>query len=226
VTHRYFVFSDVDETLIRPKSMLAFMDHFLEHAAFATRPEATAVRQGYAALRAAHRAGADRALLNRCYYELFRGVVPSDVQQAAGDWVREVADKGQLFIATTCAELVAHKRLGARVVLVSGSFRELLEPICTRMPVDELLCTELELSERAYTGAIRQPIIGEGKWSVISAYLDEHSDVDLSQCYAYGDHISDGCFMEKMGHAVVVGDAPEMLELARQRSWRILPRDA
>lgn len=225
MTQRYFVFADIDETLIRPKSMLAFMDHFLERSAFARRPEAAPVRDGYAALTAAHRAGADRALLNRRYYALFRGLARSDVQQAAGDWVHEAARRDELFIATTCAELVEHERLGARVVLVSGSFRELLEPLCRGALSHDLLCTELEHEDGTFTGAIRQLLIGEGKWHAISAYLEGHGDVELSRCHAYGDHASDLCFMEKVGHPVVVGDAPDMLELARQRSWRVLPRD-
>jgi len=225
VVERYIVFADVDETLIRPKSMIAFMNHFLERPPFAARPAAAGMRKEFLAMRAAHTPSADRAVLNRLYYAILRGVSHDDLERAARAWIFDALMGGDLFIPSTYDELMQHKKSGAELVLVSGSFAAILSPIRAQIAADALLCTELEVIDGVHTGRVLQQVIGDGKWEVIRRYLNGRTDVRMEDCYAYGDHVSDICFMEKVGHQVVVGDSTDMLEIARQRNWRVLPVD-
>lgn len=220
-TPSYYVFADVDHTLIRCASMIAFMDFWLAEPEFASTPVAARLRREFAALKQAH-ASTDRESLNRRYYAMFEGVRLEEVQAAARRWSRAMLGGGRLFIEPVYQELEAHQAASAAVVLVSGSFFEVLDPIKSRVGARGLLCTELEVASGAYTGRLRQQVIGDGKWQVILRYLSCQGAIRLEDCYAYGDHISDVCFMEKVGHPVVVGDSPAMREMAEQRRWRVI----
>lgn len=224
--HEYIVFADVDDTLIRYKSMIAFMEYFLYRAPFASSPAAEAKRKEAAALKAMRSPTADRAVLLQRYYEMFRGITREELQQAARRWVLEVMQRGDLFVPSIHREILEHKARNAEIVLVSGSFHEVLDPIGAEVGADHLLCTELEVVDGVYTGAMLQHVIGEGKWEVIRRYLEGRGEVKLEDCYAYGDHLSDLCVLEKVGHPVVVGDSPTLIEMARQRNWRVVPWDA
>jgi HAD superfamily hydrolase (TIGR01490 family) len=218
----YYVFADVDHTLIQCASMVAFMEFWLNDGEFASAPAAARLRREFAALKQAH-ASADRESLNRRYYAMFDGVRPEELQAGARRWSREMLDGGRLFIEPVYQELEAHQAAMAAVVLVSGSFFELLDPIKSRIGARALLCTELEVASGAYTGRLLQQVIGDGKWQVILRYLSRQGTIRLEDSYAYGDHISDVCFMERVGHPVVVGDSPALREVAQQRRWRVIP---
>jgi HAD superfamily hydrolase (TIGR01490 family) len=222
VSARYVVFADVDETLIRYKSMVAFMEYFLFRAPFAAWPLAEEKRKEAAALKAIHSAEGDRLALSRRYYEIFRGIPREELERAALDWLGRVTARDDFFIPSTFRELSGHKAAGAEIVLVSGSFYEVLAPISRRIGADALLCTELEVKDGLYTGTMLKQVIGEGKWEVARRYLTGRTDVKLEDCYAYGDHLSDVAILEKVGHPVVVGDSASMLELASRRDWRVL----
>jgi phosphoserine phosphatase len=137
-------------------------------------------------------------------------------------WLSQAMGRADFFIESTRAELAIHRAEGAEIVLVSGSFYEILAPICAHLETDALLCTELEMVGDVCTGSITRQIIGDGKWDAIRLYLDARADTNLEDCYGYGDHVSDVIFMEKVGHPVVVGDSAAMLEIARQRNWRVI----
>jgi HAD superfamily hydrolase (TIGR01490 family) len=117
-----------------------------------------------------------------------------------------------------------HKEHGAKIVLVSGSFKEILNPIMSYVKADHLMCSELELQGDFYTGCLLKQVIGEGKWQAIREYVRD-KNVDLSACYAYGDHKSDLCFMSRVGHPVLVGNSEEMMSIALKNGWAIICRD-
>ncbi|MFZ5895438.1 MAG: HAD family hydrolase [Myxococcota bacterium] len=220
----YIVFSDVDETLIRFKSMMTFMDYFLYETAFARAPSAADKRTEFEAIKAANTSSADRVALNRRFYEMFAGIAQAELQSAANTWLSQIMARGDLFVPSAFEEQRQHKARGAELVLVSGSFRDILAPISAHVGADHLLCSEIEVKDGVYTGRLLQQVIGDGKWEVIAKHLSGRS-VDLKACYAYGDHVSDICFMEKFGNPIVVGAEPRMMEIAKKRQWRVIAAD-
>ena len=221
VRNNYIVFSDVDETLIRFKSMITFMDYFLYRTPYAKRPEAEEKRKEFQAINEANTPTADRAALNRRFYAMFAGISQAELQEAARTWMKGVMARGDLFVQSAYSEQQEHKKRGAELVLVSGSFHDILGPICEHVGADRLICSELEVKDGLYTGVLLQQVIGDGKWDAISRYIDGRG-IALDSCFAYGDHVSDLCFMEKVGNPIVVGDSPGMLKVAKERNWRVL----
>lgn len=224
MSKNYIVFSDVDETLIKFKSMITFMDYFLYSTPYAKEPAAEAKRVEFEAIKRENTPSADRTALNRRFYAMFAGIRQTELQGAARTWLESVMASGDLFVPSALDEQRAHKAQGAELVLVSGSFQDILGPIRSYVNADVLLCSELEVVDGVYTGVLLQQVIGDGKWDVISRYIDGRG-IELDKCFAYGDHVSDVCFMEKVGNPVVVGSEPRMVALAKQRSWRVLAAD-
>jgi HAD superfamily hydrolase (TIGR01490 family) len=224
MSKNYVVFSDVDETLIKFKSMITFMDYFLYQTPYAQQPAAEAKRVEFEAIKRENTPSADRTQLNRRFYAMFAGIRQAELQAAAKTWLAGVMASGDLFVPSALDEQRAHKAQGAELVLVSGSFQDILGPIRSYVDADVLLCSELEVVDGVYTGVLLQQVIGDGKWDVISRYIDGRG-IELDKCFAYGDHVSDVCFMEKVGNPVVVGSEPRMVALAKQRSWRVLAAD-
>ena len=58
MSKNYIVFSDIDETLIRFKSMITFMDYFLYKTPYASRPEADQKRKEFQAINEAKQGNA------------------------------------------------------------------------------------------------------------------------------------------------------------------------
>lgn len=218
---KYIVFSDVDETLIRFKSMITFMDYFLYETRYAATSGAEEKRKEFQAINEANTPTADRVALNRRFYEMFAGISQAELRESARTWMKDVMARGDLFVHAAYSEQQEHRKRGAELVLVSGSFHDILGPIYEYVGADRLICSELEVEDGVYTGTLLQQVIGDSKWDAISRYIDGRG-IELDACFAYGDHVSDLCFMEKVGHPVVVGDSPGMLEVARKRNWRVL----
>ncbi|MDC0708031.1 HAD-IB family hydrolase [Stigmatella sp. ncwal1] len=224
MSNKYIVFSDVDETLIRFKSMITFMDYFLYKTPYAATPGAEEKRTEFQAINEANTPTADRVALNRRFYAMFAGISQAELRERARTWMKDILARGELFVRSAYSEQQEHRKRGAELVLVSGSFEDILNPICEHVGADRLICSELEVKDGVYTGKLLQQVIGDGKWDAISRYIDGRG-ITLASCFAYGDHVSDLCFMEKVGNPVVVGDSPGMLEVARKRQWRVLTEE-
>lgn len=219
-------FFDVDETIISIKSMFSFAEFFLSRGDYLPEEE------GQARLRALIPASgatprdalSSREALNRRFYEIVLSGTPTELVRRAGaewfEWAR-VSTPAGFFIRSTLNALRQHQADGARVVLVSGSFNAVLDPLARRIEVERTICTQLESHEGVYTGAIEVPSIGVHKLARVLEVLAS-SGVPAADCFAYGDHESDLSMLDSVGHPVVVGNDPVLCEHARRHGWKIL----
>jgi phosphoserine phosphatase len=125
-----------------------------------------------------------------------------------------------------------HARQGHAIVLVSGT----LEPLAVEasraieaelaargMAVPVRVCaTRLEEKEGRWTGRIvGEPMFGEAKARGVKR-LEEEMQLDLADCYAYGDSVNDRKMLEAVGHAVAVNPSKELARIAREHGWPVL----
>ncbi|GAB7186267.1 hypothetical protein ATKI12_6098 [Kitasatospora sp. Ki12] len=204
-------FSDVDETLIDCKSMFDFLDHYL-----GARYGSEGVRRGRRVreeLTARAAAGSPREENNRAYYREWAGEPAESVAAAGRAWFAERAAEPDFYIAAVRDALTDHRAAGGAIVLVSGSFPAILDPIAADIGAAHLVCSRPEVRGGVLTGGlVGEPVIGEEKRRAVRALYEAHPQVDPADCYGYGDHASDLPMLTEVGHPVVVGD-PGLAEL-------------
>ncbi|HDR9034474.1 TPA: HAD family phosphatase [Burkholderia vietnamiensis] len=220
MTHAYCAVFDLDETLIRPKSMLGVLDAYHR----ATAPSAHEAERRIAMLgeRLAGFAAVnpDRREQNRHFYRQLAGIEVSTMRESARRWFEAV--RPTLYHEAVVDELVLHQRNGAATIVVTGSFRDAVEPIAADLGIDHVVCAELEIIGARYTGALLgAPTIGQGKADALGAYLSRIG-MRLEGSYAYGDHDSDIPLLDLAARPVAVGGHPALVQHAASRGWRII----
>jgi len=128
--------------------------------------------------------------------------------------------------------VVWHARQGHTIVIVSGT----LEPLANeaaRAIEDELaargiflgirVCaTRLEEMDGRWTGKILgEAVFGKEKLRAARRIAAE-MNLDLMQCYAYADNLSDRWLLAAVGRPVAVNPSNDLARLARIRAWPVL----
>jgi HAD superfamily hydrolase (TIGR01490 family) len=114
-----------------------------------------------------------------------------------------------------------HQARGHAIALLSGSLSFLLQPLQAELHADWLVATELQRRNGRFTGAIAglHPR-GADKLRLLQELGKTHG-LDLSQAYAYGDHIEDIHLFRRIGHPVVVNPSWRLQRAARKNHWPI-----
>lgn len=211
-----FAFFDVDETLIHPKSMFAFMEFW--YARIGNRDQYENVMRE---LRQLADSGAERGAVNRLYYRQYAGVDIAELFAAGREWYHAASATGSLFKTVVVNRLRALASDGFTAVFVSGSMRPVLEPIAIELDVSHLLCAELECVENICTGRLQDMAIGVRKRERLLDFVGDHDAGDQAH-HAYGDHISDLPMLLAVDHPHVVDPCAALREVAVQRGWPVM----
>ena len=122
------------------------------------------------------------------------------------------------------AEIEYHQKQGHRIILISGSFKPLLDKVAARLEIERAIATPLAVKDGRYTGKIIPPLnVGEGKVQRLEQFLDEPGNrIDLAKSYFYTDSFVDTPVLEMFGHPVAVYPDSELLKLAIERRWTVI----
>ena len=117
--------------------------------------------------------------------------------------------------------VLEHQAQGHAIVLLSGSLSLLLKPLQEELGADWLIATELQRQNGRFTGAIAglHPR-GPNKLQLLQK-LARAQGFDLSQAYAYGDHIQDSYLLRSIGHPVAVNPSRALKREAHHHHWPI-----
>ncbi|WP_081466882.1 HAD family hydrolase [Methylobacter tundripaludum] len=196
-------FFDVDETIWNEKSVITFYQFYLDitkgdKADFFWEQFNKNVKNTISA-------GISREELNAWFYlEHFSGVSVSHLREIAEQWSIKKFNQPSFWQDKVIERIEYHKNKGHAIVLVSGSFREVLAPLAKRLGVTDILCSPLEEKDGCYTGnMLGSPMIGYGKANAVSDYLREHH-IDPVHCYGYGDDTTDIPFIGTVGNSYIV----------------------
>jgi putative phosphoserine phosphatase/1-acylglycerol-3-phosphate O-acyltransferase len=119
-------------------------------------------------------------------------------------------------------ELVdTHRQLGHHLVIVSSATRCQIGPVAEALGIDDILCTELEVSGGEFTGVVKgQACWAEGKRTAAEAWSKQHA-VNLKNAWFYTDALEDLPLLEMVGHPVAVNPSTDLELHARSANWPI-----
>lgn len=120
--------------------------------------------------------------------------------------------------------LHGHRTQGHLVVLVSGTFQDLLTLIGEELGLGHVVGTRLQVVDARYSGRIIEPAcLGPGKVELLQDFLGASQlDVDLGSSFAYTDSIFDVPLLRLVGHPVAVYPDEGLQAYALREGWQIL----
>jgi len=124
----------------------------------------------------------------------------------------------------TLERLKKHQGDGYLIVLTSGSFQDLIKVFSSRLDVDFVIGTELEVVKNKFSGKIIPPLcFAQGKAEKVKQFLAENNlAIDFKESFAYSDSIFDLPMLELVGNPVAVDPDKKLLETANTRGWQII----
>ena len=159
-----------------------------------------------------------RSAFNRAFYRQYRGLPAGELREHARAALSDFILPRVRHAAVR--RIRAHRSRGDHVVLVTGALDFLVEPL--RHLADDLVAARLLERRGAFTGELAEPpLSADGRASLAARLAAEHG-VDLGDCHAYGDSISDLPLLELVGHPAAVNPDFRLAREARRRGWPVL----
>lgn len=123
------------------------------------------------------------------------------------------------------ARLREHQADGAKVILVSGMFVDLVEAFAVHVGADGAIGTNLYYQANGITnGKIDgDTCVGFRKPQFIERYLHQHHpDISIGDCYGYADSYSDRSLLDAVGHGVATYPDDGLRDVAIKKGWEII----
>jgi putative phosphoserine phosphatase/1-acylglycerol-3-phosphate O-acyltransferase len=115
----------------------------------------------------------------------------------------------------------AHLSKGHTVAIISSATPYQVKPAARALGIENVLCSELEVENGCFTGAVVQPTcFGEGKVTAAES-LSEQYGVDLDQSFFYSDSHDDIQLLERVGKPRPLNPNTKLLSMAERRGWPV-----
>lgn len=161
-----------------------------------------------------------RELFNRRFYRSYRNLQPQQVEGRASELLEEFI-RPRLFSSAT-ESVQRHQTEGRAIVLVSGSIRQVVEPLAKHLHADHYYCAELAVEKGRFSGELRDdPMTGERKAAAVSSFLGLHG-LARESAVAYADSADDIPMLSATGRAVAVNAEGKLRRQALKQGWEIV----
>ncbi len=145
---------------------------------------------------------------------------PHELVDLHHKFMSQVVSKMWLPAAETLVE--KHRAAGDQLMVISATNRFIVEPICHRFGISQIIATEPEQLDGRYTGRVTGvPSYQQGKVTRLQQWLDEKGG-SLEGSYFYSDSINDLPLLQVVDQAVAVNPDELLLAEAVQRGWPVL----
>lgn len=218
LVNQCYAFFDVDDTVISVKSLLSFVDLYFQHY-----PDDALQRAYNEEMDQLFAADTDWKIVNTRFYSYFKHFPIAQVNRVSQKWFEQYsANKQEFYHQNVLRILKEHQNNGVECVFVSGSFRELLQPIADDLGINHILSINLVRDGLLFSGEIHPPqTIGEGKATAINNFLAA-CDANACDCFAYGDDISDVPMLESVGKPFAIDGGRRLTPYAQSMGWEII----
>jgi HAD superfamily hydrolase (TIGR01490 family) len=211
-------FFDLDKTILAKSSVLAFGKPLYREGFISRRTIARVVYAQFVYMLV----GADEEKMERVRESMLQLTRGWD-QQRMREIVRETLEAviEPIIYAEARDLLVEHHKAGRKVVIISSSPIEVVEPLAQYLGVTNVVATRARLDDEGrYSGELEFYAYGPYKAEAITE-MAAQDGIDLAASYAYSDSITDLPMLDLVGHPVAVNPDRDLERVARSRDWEI-----
>jgi len=127
----------------------------------------------------------------------------------------------RLIYPESRALIKAHLKKGHTVAIITSATPYQVRPAARELGIEHVLCTELEVKDGVFTGAVLQPLcFGPGKVAA-AELLSERFNADLDKSYFYSDSHDDIQLLERVGNPRPLNPGNRLLAIAEKRGWPV-----
>ncbi len=142
------------------------------------------------------------------YMEATKGISKEHINLIAKKVIEQKGDRVYQF---TRNEIERHLREGHKVIAISGSPDALVELMAEKYDFTDWRGTVYKTDEKGYyTGEIIPMWDSDSKQAAILGFKDLY-DLDLEECYSYGDTNGDFTMLSMVGHPHAINPTRELL---------------
>lgn len=201
-----YAFFDVDETLLKIKTIFEFFRYYIYSNNQLSAEEAENNYNSFLEYLNIFSKDNTREEVNAHFYKVYKDTDIDKLFILGNEWWNSFSPFNKIFNEEVLKKFYWHQSNGYRTVLVSGSMECCLLPLKHYLNADFLICTSLEIIDGKLTGELLgKPNIGEGKANNILKLIDKNfSSTDFLNSYAYGDHSSDIPMLKLVGNQYMV----------------------
>ena len=161
-----------------------------------------------------------RKFFNEVFYRKYKGESEDRLKLMAAEMF-ESAVKPAIY-EQAYAMIKQSRAAGYIQVMVTGSLDILAAPVARHLGMDAFVSNELEYVSGYATGQLKQPLLaGATKATWMRQYAKDH-DLDLSECLAYTDSMSDLPMLAVVGKPSVINPDFRLKQVARSFDWPVL----
>jgi len=149
----------------------------------------------------------------------FRGRTLAEVEQIAQGCFDRYMRRSVYRLAYR--EIRNHQAEGRHAVLLTASFKTLIDPLAEFLGVDHSITLKPIYENGVLTGHAEKPFCYHGGKLILAKEYAQEYGVSLDDCYFYSDSSSDLPLMEKVGHPRPTCPDPTLKRLAILKNWRM-----
>ena len=128
----------------------------------------------------------------------------------------------QMWLTKAEKLIESHKSKKDVLMVITSTNYFVVEPICKKLGIKNIIATELEEYNNSYTGKVSGiPSFGKGKVSRLINWL-KTSNASLKGSTFYSDSINDLPLLQLVDNPVAVDPCPRLKEKAIDLDWKII----
>jgi putative phosphoserine phosphatase/1-acylglycerol-3-phosphate O-acyltransferase len=127
----------------------------------------------------------------------------------------------RLIYPESRALVQAHLEKGHTVAIISSATLYQVKPAARELGIEHVLCTELEVEDGVFTGAVVYPTcFGPGKVAAAET-LSEQFGADLDRSFFYSDSYDDIELLERVGNPRPLNPNTKLMSVAEKNGWPV-----
>ncbi len=212
--YNYSVFFDLDETIINGKSMLLALEFYFKNDKKIYENILSDIKNY------SEKNKNSREKLNQYFYTKFSDFDENLMKEKCQEWFLK---EGEILLnKSVIEEIKFHQDNQALIIIVSGSFKECVQPMADYLNIEHVICNQLEVVNGVYSGKLlNRPVIGHEKANRIKEFI-QYKNMNFMGSYAYGDHISDLSMLMLADNPVIVGTDPQLMAYGQINGWKVI----